>query len=217
MLAATLAAYFLAGRAGRRGGRLVAWINRAVLNPIVLRIARPLAVSVVHHVGRRTGRAYHTPVFAEPTSEGFIVGLIYGADTDWCRNVLAARGAMLVHRDHELRLVSPRVIDAAAARAMLPLGIWLIHRMLGTSGFLTLRHPRDDTAATTPHRVTPTTRVHRPGARRLRVQRPKIRIQERSRTARSPRARDSRRVHIPESGGSSNSSSQPSGDSRSSA
>ena len=65
MLAATLAAYFLAGHAGRRGGRLVALINRRILNPVILRIAGPLALSVVHHVGRRTGRPYHTPVFAE--------------------------------------------------------------------------------------------------------------------------------------------------------
>ena len=180
MVAATLAAYFLAGRAGRRGGRLVAWINRGVLNPIVLRIAGPLAISVVQHVGRRTGRAYYTPVFAEQTSEGFIVGLIYGADTDWCRNVLAARGAILVYRGHDLRLVSPRVIDAAAARAVLPLGIWLIHRMLGTSGFLTLRHPQDGSAPMTPHRVAPTTRAHRPGPRRLRIKRPKSRAKERS-------------------------------------
>jgi deazaflavin-dependent oxidoreductase (nitroreductase family) len=182
MLAATLAAYFLAGRVGRRGGRLVAWVNRVILNPIVLRIAGPLAVSVVHHVGRRTGRAYRTPVFAEPTSEGFIVGLIYGADTDWCRNVLAARGAVLAHRAHELRLTSPRVIDAATARTMLPLGIWLIHRMLGTSGFLTLRNPRDETAAAPPHRVAPRTRAHRPRPQRLRVFRPKSHSKERSRT-----------------------------------
>jgi deazaflavin-dependent oxidoreductase (nitroreductase family) len=180
MLAATLAAYFLAGRAGRRGGRLVAWINRSVLNPIVLRIAGPLAISVVQHIGRRTGRSYQTPVFAEQTSEGFIVGLIYGADTDWCRNVLAARGAVLVYHSHELRLVNPRVIDATAARAMLPLGIWLIHRMLGTSGFLTLRNPRDESAPAVPHRVSPTTRVHRPGPRRLRIKRPKTRAKERS-------------------------------------
>ncbi len=183
MLAATLAAYFLAGRAGRRGGRFVAWINRGILNPVVLRIAGPLAISVVHHVGRRTGRAYHTPVFAEQTSEGFIVGLIYGTDTDWCRNVLAARGALLVYRGHELRLVSPRVIDSAAARSMLPLGIWLIHRMLGTSGFLTLRNPRDDGAATTPHRTAPTSRGHR-ASTRPRVYRPRSRM-----PVKSPRGR----------------------------
>jgi deazaflavin-dependent oxidoreductase (nitroreductase family) len=200
MLAATIAAYFLAGRAGRRGGRLVAWINRNILNPIVVRIAGPLAISVVQHIGRRSGRPYQTPVFAEQTSEGFIVGLIYGADTDWCRNVLAARGAVLVYHGHELRLVNPRVIDAAAARAVLPLGIWLIHRMLGTSGFLTLRHPQDKTEAATPHRVAPTNRTHGPRRGRLRVLRPKTR----------------RKAHVPESGGSSN-SSQPSADSSSSA
>jgi len=182
IIAATLATYFFAGRAGPRGRRIVTWINRSVLNPIVLRIAGPLAISVVQHVGRRTGRSYHTPVFAEQTSEGFIVGLIYGADTDWCRNVLAARGALLVYHGHELRLVNPRVIDAAAARAVLPLGIWLIHRMLGTRGFLTLRHAHDESAPTTPHRVSPTTRTHRPSAGRLRVHRPKARTRERTRT-----------------------------------
>jgi deazaflavin-dependent oxidoreductase (nitroreductase family) len=182
MLAATAAAYFLTGRAGRRGGRLVAWINRQVLNPIVLRIAGPLAVSIVHHVGRRTGRSYRTPVFAEETSEGFIVGLIFGADTDWCRNVLAARGAVLVHRGHELRLVSARVIDATAARAMLPVGIWLIHRMLGTSGFLTLRYPLDETVPPAPRHVSPQTRAHHPPRRRLRVHRPRTRSSERSRS-----------------------------------
>lgn len=184
MLAATLAAYFLAGRAGRRGGRLVAWINRQILNPIVLRIAGPLAVSVVHHVGRRTGRSYRTPVFAEQTSEGFIVGLIFGADTDWCRNVLAAGGAVLAHRGHELRLTSARVIDATAARAMLPIGIWLIHRMLGTSGFLTLRHPRDETAAALPLHVSPRTRARHPAPRRLRVHRPRSRAPQRTGTPR---------------------------------
>jgi deazaflavin-dependent oxidoreductase (nitroreductase family) len=180
MLAASLAAYFLAGRAGRRGGRLVAWINRSVLNPIVLRIAGPLAISVVQHIGRRTGRSYQTPVFAEQTSDGFIVGLIYGAETDWCRNVLAARGAVLVYHGHELRLVNPSVIDPAAARAVLPFGIWLIHRALGTSGFLTLRHPRDESAPSIPHRIGPTTRVHRPAPRRFRIKRPKTRAKERS-------------------------------------
>jgi deazaflavin-dependent oxidoreductase (nitroreductase family) len=181
LVATTFAAYFLAGRAGRKGGRLVAWINRSILNPIVLRIAGPLAISVVQHVGRRTGRSYRTPVFAEQTGEGFIVGLVYGADTDWCRNVLAARGAVLEHKGHELRLTAPRIIDATAARAMLPLGIWLIHRALGTSGFLTLRNPRDEGAEAVPHRVAPHTRTHRVSGPKLTVHRPRTRTRERVR------------------------------------
>jgi hypothetical protein len=87
---------------------------------------------------------------------------------------------VLVYHGHELRLVNPRVIDATAARAALPLGIWLIHRALGTSGFLTLRHPRDESAPSTPHRIGPTTRAHHPAPRRLRIKRPKTRAKERS-------------------------------------
>jgi deazaflavin-dependent oxidoreductase (nitroreductase family) len=182
----TFFAYLLVGRAGRRGGRLVKWVNRRVLNPIVLRIAGPLAVSVVHHVGRRTGRAYRTPVFAEPTTEGFVVALFYGAEADWCRNVLAARGATIAHRGHEFRLVSPRVIDADAARPMLPVGVGFIHRVLGTRGFLTLRHPRHETVEAPPPRAAPMSRPHRPSPRRPRVHPPTTGTPKGPKRARQP-------------------------------
>ena len=39
--------------------------------------------SVVHHVGRKSGTTYETPIDAVPTDEGFVIALPYGANTDW--------------------------------------------------------------------------------------------------------------------------------------
>ena len=62
------------------------------------RAIRPLAIksaggpgasaSVVHHVGRTSGRSYSTPVGAVPTDDGFVIALPYGLSADWLKNVL---------------------------------------------------------------------------------------------------------------------------------
>jgi hypothetical protein len=46
--------------------------------------------AIVQHRGRRSGQVYTTPVVTVPIVDGFIILLTFGADTDWCRNVLAA-------------------------------------------------------------------------------------------------------------------------------
>ncbi len=63
------------------------WIqrfNKHVLNPFALWVVarRPMSYGVIHHVGRHSGRAYATPVVAKLTSEGVIMPLPYGVDTD---------------------------------------------------------------------------------------------------------------------------------------
>jgi hypothetical protein len=52
-----------------------------VLNPLILTVAgrRHMALAaVVHHRGRRSGRAYATPVGAGPTTDGFVIPLTFG-------------------------------------------------------------------------------------------------------------------------------------------
>jgi hypothetical protein len=70
---------------------LVRVFNKYVLNPSALWIVgrRRMYYGVLHHVGRRSGNPYVTPVVAKMTAEGVIIPLPYGAETDWCRNVLA--------------------------------------------------------------------------------------------------------------------------------
>ena len=82
--------------------------SRLVLNAVkrLSRAMKPLMMksagtpgayaSIVRHVGRRSGRAYQTPVVAVATEDGFAVALPYGPTTDWLKNVLAAGSATIV-------------------------------------------------------------------------------------------------------------------------
>ena len=65
-------------------------------------------MSVVHHVGRTTGRAYETPIGAVPTDDGFVIALPYGSNTDWLKNVLASGQATIVHDGTSHAVTGPR-------------------------------------------------------------------------------------------------------------
>jgi len=66
--------------------------------------------AVVHHIGRRSGTPYDTPVDAQPTADGVIICLVYGQAADWCRNVLSAGGCTLTLDGADVGLGSPRVV-----------------------------------------------------------------------------------------------------------
>ena len=77
------------------------------------------SAAVVHHVGRRSGRVYSTAVWAHRVGESFWVGLPYGADVDWLRNVRAAGGCELEHDGVRYRVTDPVVLPASALPASL--------------------------------------------------------------------------------------------------
>jgi deazaflavin-dependent oxidoreductase (nitroreductase family) len=73
--------------------------------------------AVVHHRGRRSGTEYATPVAIVPTVDKTIIliGLPWGATTNWARNVVAAGGATIAWKGSEHRTVTPRILTAADA------------------------------------------------------------------------------------------------------
>ena len=100
--------------------------NKRALNPAILSFAghplRPYAV--IHHVGRRSGQTYATPVNVRPTPEGFIIPLYYGSNVDWCRNVLAAGRCTITWKGNDYPVVEPEVIDPATVLSLVPLPRW---------------------------------------------------------------------------------------------
>jgi deazaflavin-dependent oxidoreductase (nitroreductase family) len=96
------------------------WVNKASFNRLTLTFAGRRLFAVMHHVGRRTGRAYTTPVVAWPLPDGFIMSLPYGSDTDWCRNVLAAGQGTIDWHGRTYNVSKPEVLDAATAQPLLP-------------------------------------------------------------------------------------------------
>jgi deazaflavin-dependent oxidoreductase (nitroreductase family) len=66
-------------------------LNRRVANPVIRRFAGSFGpFALVRHQGRCTGRTYTTPVLAFGTPDQLFVAVLYGADSDWVRNVLEA-------------------------------------------------------------------------------------------------------------------------------
>lgn len=117
----------------------LARMNRRGLNRITGRIAHRLpGFGIVHHVGRRSGRALATPlnVFRKP-GRGFVVALTYGPDTDWLKNVNAAGGCTITTRGVSHRLVNPRVITDPSLTGM-PAFVRFILRRNGVQQFLHL-------------------------------------------------------------------------------
>lgn len=96
-------------------------VNRVFTNPILGTVAwlvPPLAV--VHHVGRRSGRRYRSPVIALPSGGHVVIPMTYGRDVDWARNLLHAGGGELARLGGRERLSNPRIVDLATAEPHLP-------------------------------------------------------------------------------------------------
>jgi len=92
-------------------------VNRVFTNPLLGSVAWLLPpLAVVHHVGRKSGRHYRSPVVAFPTSKGFVIPLTYGRDVDWARNLAAAHGGELERAGRRVRLHNPRILDGAGYR-----------------------------------------------------------------------------------------------------
>jgi len=102
--------------------RRLARINRVFTNPIQGQWAWLLPPwAVICHRGRRSGRAYRTPVLAFKRGRKLAIVVLYGEESDWVRNVLAG-GARVVRCGRTYDLVDTRVLDADAAEGISPLG-----------------------------------------------------------------------------------------------
>ena len=112
--------------------------NKAGLNRVTRHIApwMPGLGVVVHH-GRRSGRAYQTPVNVFTTEDGYVLALTYGPDTDWVKNVLAAGGCELRTRGRVIRLTAPRLYRDESRSAIRPLERQVL-RVIGVADFLSL-------------------------------------------------------------------------------
>lgn len=74
--------------------------------------------ALVHHTGRRSGKPYTTPVAALTGTPGvFIIGLPWGTQTDWVRNIVAAGGCTLDWRGQKIAVTDPQFVDKDTALA----------------------------------------------------------------------------------------------------
>ena len=78
---------------------------------------------ILEHVGRKSGKAYRTPLNVFPTDDGVAVLLTYGPNRDWLKNITAANHAELQHMGKTIKLTEPRVVPKAEAATHVT-GFW---------------------------------------------------------------------------------------------
>jgi deazaflavin-dependent oxidoreductase (nitroreductase family) len=113
--------------------------NRRVTNRILWPVLGRLpGFGLLVHVGRRSGRAYRTPLLGFRGGDGLTFALTYGPGADWVLNVVAAGACRFETRGGSLSLASPRVYRDPARQAVPPL-VRLALALLRTDRFLELR------------------------------------------------------------------------------
>jgi deazaflavin-dependent oxidoreductase (nitroreductase family) len=123
--------------APRFGG--VLWRIARFTSPVTMPLAgkrwNPI-FAVIEHRGRKTGRAYATPVAVRRMAGGFVISLALGAQVDWYRNLVAAGGASIRWRGRTYRVSAPERIDAQTALAAFHPIQRLLLRIGGVDGYI---------------------------------------------------------------------------------
>jgi len=99
-------------------------VNRVFTNPLMMTFAGyvpPLAI--VHHLGRKSGKPYRTPVVAFVTDAGIVIPMTYGRDVDWARNLVAAGGGEIEQMGSRVSFRKPRIVDSKTANPHLPAAV----------------------------------------------------------------------------------------------
>src|SRR5439155_12386371 len=114
-----------------------------LFNPLVLALAgtRLLPLyGVIEHRGRRSGKAFRTPVVVRPTADGFVVPMPWGERTDWYRNVRAAGECVIRLKGRDFALVQPELVEAADPESAFSALLRALMTRLGITHGLRLRH-----------------------------------------------------------------------------
>jgi deazaflavin-dependent oxidoreductase (nitroreductase family) len=92
--------------------------------------------AIVSHQGRVTGRDYATPVWAFGTRDNLVVALLYGANSDWVRNVLVAGRAKVKRFGAAREYVQPRIVGREEGLRLIPAVARVPVRLFRTHDFL---------------------------------------------------------------------------------
>lgn len=95
--------------------RAVAVFNKLINNRVQRLWAWVLPPwAILRHTGRTSGTVFRTPIVGFVGTDGFAVPLLYGEQSDWVRNLLAAGGGIIERKGRKYELQAPRVVDSGS-------------------------------------------------------------------------------------------------------
>jgi hypothetical protein len=120
------------------------FLNKKIFNLVTLKFAGSShsPISIIRHVGRRSGTRYATPVVMVPFGDKFIFALPYGTEVDWYRNVQAAGRGTVVWHGKEYLVEDPEPLVVRTGLPGLPLAIRLILPIVGAQLFRQMKSTR---------------------------------------------------------------------------
>ena len=92
-----------------------------MLNPLIVKLAggRHFGMAAqIRHVGRRSGRAYTTPVSARRSGDMVAIALTFGNQSDWSRNVRSAGGGTIRIKGEDYDVTQPQVMSRQQAKPL---------------------------------------------------------------------------------------------------
>ena len=115
----------------------LAEFNKSITN----RFTRPFAsrlggFAVIHHVGRRSGNKFETPVNAWIHDDSIVVALTYGSDTDWLKNCTRAGQSLFVMSGEEIAVGTPVQLDTAEGHTLVPKFVGQALRLINVEEFV---------------------------------------------------------------------------------
>ena len=121
-------------------------MNRSLTNPRVMRSAGSAGtqMSVIRHVGRKSGRTHESPVDVIAARDGVVIALPYGTRADWVRNVLAAGSATIVSQGETFDVDQPIIATTAEVAEHIPTRTLQTLRIFGVHECLHLRRSTMD-------------------------------------------------------------------------
>jgi deazaflavin-dependent oxidoreductase (nitroreductase family) len=110
-----------------------------VFNPVMRLLAGSLpGLALLTHRGRTTGRIYRTPLLVLTRGNHYLIGLWYGTNVHWVKNVLACGECEMRIRGRKLRMVAPELVTPPVLQ-LLPRPLALAGRLVHLSHLLRLR------------------------------------------------------------------------------
>ena len=132
-------------------GRTRAWRFRRFVNRYVNPITRPVAkklptFAILTYRGRKSGRAYQTPINVFQRGNDYFFFLTYGLDVQWVKNVLATGSCSIETRGRVVELLEPELITDPELRPAPPHVRFVERRIAGVTQYLRMRTstPADD-------------------------------------------------------------------------
>jgi deazaflavin-dependent oxidoreductase (nitroreductase family) len=114
-----------------------------VVNPVTRLVAGWMpGFGILTYRGRKSGKAYRTPMNVFEVGDTYVFALTYGPDVQWVKNILAAGECDLRTLGRDVHLVEPDVFSDPK-RSLMPFPVREFLGLLRVSEFMRMRIARE--------------------------------------------------------------------------